>query len=298
MAVSSSKTWMLLLSLSLLSACTPESKTLNATEVCDVSGDNFSIVGGKQLAPGNDLSSSTVLILDVNLSDETSICTGTLIADNIVLTAAHCKPSAFSTSVVVFSNSIPCATAQNVADVGRKVVAYTKHPSYRTRDNSSTYDLLLLKLEDKAPAGFYPRKLPQQDPQHLSTQNVVMAGYGITSEKSKDSGVLRYTTADATRLSRNSVTYTGYYGRKTESLSKTWALDQTQNNGVCSGDSGGPLYMKTPDGLVLIGVTSRGVDPNAADTDDQGRVCHGFTLFTDVFSHLGWIHEEMRNLQR
>lgn len=288
----------LLLCLSLLSACggSGGGSDLKAEPAnCEVSGQSFGIVNGHTLASGNELSSSTVMVIHVNYKDETSICTGTLIDQNKVLTAAHCISAYGGKTAIAFTNNVTCVTSAPKRTL--RVITNSAVPeeySYwnKTSFNNASTDLAVLKFSGDIPEGYKIRTLPEKTYSVAATDRLVMTGYGTTTEKSEDSGTLRFTSTPTSNILGNSF-YLALAG-KTVTVPKTIIVEQTRT-GVCTGDSGGPLYNKVGSELSLIGITSMGVD-NLTTDENKARVCHGVALFTDVREHLDWIQQQIREL--
>lgn len=272
-----------------LVACSDNSsKSLSDNLVCtdEVSG----IVNGHIAQRSDDLSSSTVLLLSENQDKEVSVCTGTLIDRDMVLTAAHC---AATKMYVTFVRNIGCLSKMEhipIRAVKRSIIRKTELPKGL---GLASEDLLVVRFEGSTPEGFYPRSLPSKDLQISGTENLLMAGYGRTSENGDDTGVLRFTETSAKNLL--SSIYLPHT-RQNVTVDKTWMLDQ-RSTGVCLGDSGGPLYLQTSRGLILIGITSLGVDNTSANSNGE-KTCQGVALFTDVRAHLDWIQQSMVALRR
>lgn len=285
----------------ILAACNGgSSKSLNddvkvEPQSCEVSGSGFGIVGGMTLESGNALSSSTVLIITVDYKDQTSICTGTLIAKDKVLTAAHCTNQYGGKSAIAFSNNVKC-----VSDAPKRTLRLVEkqavHPNYRYSgdaiENSSS-DIAVLKFAGDLPAGYQVRNLPSSTYRINPADGLVMTGYGKTDEDASDSsGILRFTRAGGNRLSKS---YYSAEKKMTVNLSGVHVLEQNYN-GVCSGDSGGPLYTYANGQLTLIGIVSAGIDNNATRYTYKPRVCHGVSVFADVLSQLSWIERQRDSL--
>ncbi|MBO9667416.1 MAG: trypsin-like serine protease, partial [Bdellovibrio sp.] len=67
-----------------------------------------------------------------------------------------------------------------------------------------------------------------------------------------------------------------------------------QETGVCSGDSGGPLFAKVNDKVTMIGVTSMVMDNSDAA---EKRSCHGISLFVDLRAQLKWVQDTIAELE-
>lgn len=287
----------LALTLSVLTACSGGSggsKDLSEPANCELSGQSFGIVGGNALGSGNELSASTVLIIHIDSDKKTSICTGTLVDSDKVLTAAHCI-SAYGAgkTAIAFTNNVGCVeqAPKRTLRLVTKTAVHPDYSYYNGETNNANYDLAVLKFTGGMADGYKVRSLPSKNFSLAANDLLVMSGYGVTTEDGGDSGTLRFTTAKQDRM-MNQVYVKGR--DKTLSFPTAMIVDQP-DNGVCSGDSGGPLYAKTDAGLTLIGIASMGVDHRATKTSEV-RVCHGVSLFTNVRDHLDWIKKQLRFL--
>ncbi|WP_374028869.1 trypsin-like serine protease [Bdellovibrio bacteriovorus] len=289
------KNSVLLLALSVLSACSGSDggKELKAEPAsCEVTGSSFGIVGGEILGSNNPLSESTVFVIHKDIEGKTGICTGTLIDDDKVLTAAHCTTPG-GRSQIAFTNNASCTIAAPKR-TRRAVVDEAVHPDYtyfnKTLLNAGR-DLAIMKFSGGIPEGYKVRALPSETYQASKDDQLVMSGYGVTSETAEDSGVLRFTTAPASRVVSN---FYMAIVKTTVTVPGTIAVQQP-SNGVCSGDSGGPLYVHDGRDLTLVGITSMGLDVTATKEKDM-RICHGVSLFTDLKPHLPWIKKQIESL--
>lgn len=284
----------LLLSTLLLSACAPKTSGTELTADCEKVGDNFTgIIGGRGLGAGNDLSSSTVLVKHTKSDGSILTCTGTILSDSTVLTAAHCTSMFGKSTSVAFTNNTYCAFA--AADHLSRPVTETKtHYNYKVGTSSISnagYDLALMKFSGGLPKGFKARDLPKQSFQPVAGEKLVIAGYGWTDEYGLSSGDLQYKHMNTEKIVSS---FHMALVNRTLQVNKAVMVEQYEG-GVCSGDSGGPLYVQTEKGLVLIGITSMGVDNRTKNVDSK-RPCMGISLFTDVRQHLDWIYETSKAL--
>lgn len=294
------RTLSLLLTLPLLAACSASNNpsaelknTYSEPGNCEVSGKSFGIVGGDILGAGNDLSSSTVMIIHIKRNDEVITCTGTLIDSNKVLSAAHCITADGKGTAIAFTNSATCLT-QAPKRTLRRVTATAVHPEYtyeKTTLNNASKDLAVLKFSGDMAPGYKARELPSSSFQVLPNDTLVMTGYGNTVENAEDAGTLRFTTVPATRL-RDEFYFA--LAKQRVSVSGAWTVEQGPQ-GVCTGDSGGPLYVQNGGRLTLIGVTSMGIDHKTTG-EGKARTCHGVALFTDLRGQLDWIFQQKQSL--
>lgn len=246
------------------------------------------IVGGQLVPDSSGLAKHTVAIYD---SSNASTCTGTLIAPDVVITAAHCLIRPIDGLTVIFGTD-SVATLSN-ADLTRKVIAKKISPEFSTSEYG---DIGLIKLAASAPAGYTPapyatsattpdgvgmstyplEKLAAKE--HVSftmERPLILAGYGFFSQETikVDRNDPRLQPAiDAGMGGCNDyktvcrITIVGH-DKKLRATAVTMMqmnpyvliLDETHGKGTCYGDSGGPAFVVDEHKqLVLVGVNSGG----------------------------------------
>jgi secreted trypsin-like serine protease len=194
----------------------------------------------------------------VSIQGPGGYCTGTLIAPNVVLTAAHCQCGNVNKTVAIGVN---LQTPDQVISVVRGIAMNDCTDSLRGKD------VALLFLE-KAPTNVPPRVLAKAA-SITNIVDVVAVGFGLTEHGT--SGIKLMTdipvASSACNGSADGIDDVTHYGCAKDA--ELVAGMQNLNKDTCKGDSGGPIYIKTGAGEYLVGATSRGIQ-GAAECGDGG----------------------------
>lgn len=217
-----------------------------------------SIINGEIVAADNELGHSTVGLLIQFKGTWYQACTGSIIAPNMIMTAAHCVTYANikrDNIVINFSlNTVQNEVqgdpyAPHIKDVRVTfntidVVDIEIHEKYT---GSVDYDIAIIRLKQNIPtthkvAEFLPASLVDAKAHKLTidgeTKDVTLLGFGLINENTQESSsVLRKTTVPARFEGTTLVT------------------DQTHGTGACNGDSGGPAFVQIDQKNYLVGVT-------------------------------------------
>ncbi len=201
-----------------------------------------------------------------------NLCTGTAIARDLVLTAAHCVAPA-STYRVLLAREGPALSIGSIVVHPRfDAAAYAK--------SRATADLALLKLAEPLPARIAPAPVGPGLPTARGDR-LVIAGFGV-ADPSRESGVGVARSA--------SLVATGQPGSLQIRLVDPSTRNERAGLGACTGDSGGPAFSDGGGRLSLIGVVSWSTGPG------NSAGCGGLTGVTPLTLHRSWIADTARKL--
>lgn len=267
------------------------------------------IINGNEVLANAPINSSIVGIYNTK---ERSICTGSLIANNVVLTAAHCVTKNTQALKIIFSTDIDDAINIREQDVYqeqvRAVLAVKFGPTWDPKDETKeedTGDIALIKFKGALPNHYKPATF-LTDPKLLKKdQEVVLAGYGVSQVDLETIDPKNYKRIDQA-IEFGDVVCSGdrknNYGtcfevttsgdgllRMTKapimSLSETEVRLNEKKAGTCSGDSGGPAYIEIQGEYYLFGITSRG-----------SELCNEVGVYTNALYYLPWIRTSLTTL--
>ena len=201
-----------------------------------------------------------------------NFCTGALIAQRLVLTAAHCVQ--------------PGATYK-IAEYGadrqpqlRDVINVATHPQFSMQAmlaHRATADVALLQLTSRAKEGIAVLGTPQLP--IVPGTKFTIAGIGVTVRGQGNTG-------GTVRIA--GLVATGRPGSLQIRLVDPVGQGARDGLGACTGDSGGPVFEDRQGGSVIVGVVSWSTGPNNA------AGCGGLTGVTPLTLYRDWIVQTAR----
>jgi len=234
-------------------------------------------------------------------------CSGTLIRQNVVLTAAHCvcysydesKNYASGRECVHGTETRAPASLMNASNwrvffqhVGmREVRSVVVNEGYRFDGKAVRDDLALLVLKQSATEIIPPDLPPASSPAMPWTSGRIV-GYGFSSADDPAAAVLKQLVQPGIKAHGKVASGSCQGLPYLDPASSLCSLFSDTTNGsvstVCGGDSGGPLWQSDANGST-IGVTS-----GRSDSDCRVKGTIGFQMATSFREHRMWIDERLK----
>jgi secreted trypsin-like serine protease len=255
-----------LLMMLMTTACAPKGDSSKGSEA------SVGILGGQDVQANDPVASTTIALYDETSG---SLCSGSLIADDTVLTAAHCVDPSSKELYVAFTKNISDKANLKKSEMVRATL-FQRHALYDPNQNEglNTHDLAIVHFEGGLPIGYRTTTLSANVSSiQQKDAELIAAGYGVSNGFfNTGSGVLRKAKLLFRQLHSQTEFRTGQDAQ-----------------GVCSGDSGGPLYQLLSGQLIQVGVASR--------VASKFLTCRDYAVYTRVDSYKDWIAETTTKLR-
>jgi secreted trypsin-like serine protease len=200
---------------------------------------------------------SIVPILTKDGSTLRQSCTGTIVSNVLILTAAHCVIDTPRYNIVVGSPGSTIAQILNRTAEVREVVVVGYHSSYLVEREGryGTNDIAILRIAQPF-SQYRPAKIPTtQTAKQVLTGEMVILGYGVDQNYNSPG---RLMAGQARDYSSEGSRITPSFNPETQVAAGYYREADRVFVGACSGDSGGALMGTINGEAVVIGVTSYG----------------------------------------
>jgi len=221
------------------------------------------IIGGQDVAPGAYPATGALV------RGRSYRCTATLIAPDVILTAAHCLDG---DGWGDFGFTLDAELKVDITNVVPALI-YHQHPNFQSEASEDftrigqRNDIGIVILEE--PILDVPFEQLDTDEEYASLQTgdeLLLCGYGRNSWSSQLTAGLK----------REATIYVD--------LATSWELQSVRENPQpCKGDSGGPVFIQTPNGRRITGLVSRAAG--------ESRMCDTGAIYTRVSTYVDWIED-------
>lgn len=222
----------------------------------------LAVIGGN---PAPDLARHTVMVL----SKKGAICSGAILSQNTVLTAAHCVHDGSEYAIHYRTQS-----GEPVLLSPNKIITHPDYVPDAITKRIRSIDLAILQVNEPLPAIFQPVELSKE--LMRANEIALIGGYGLTNEKNRSSNGQFFSTP---------LKVIEPYG---PSKILIWLKGDpippgNLNRGGCHGDSGGPIFS----GNKLVAITTWTTGPKGFD-------CGDLTQGALVAPQINWITKNIR----
>jgi hypothetical protein len=206
-------------------------------------------------------------------------CSGTLIARDVVLTAAHCLNVGTSQISILYTKKVG---SQQKMLPGPIVKSYLVHPRYNASNLVNDIGLIFLHK----PINDIPiSKLSKQNAELLKAdKSLYIMGWG-EDQNGLAPEIFAYYAILEDYTSKASKYFKKNFNNETMIAAGKYRSDERLFTGGCSGDSGGPLLSFSAKSFYVVGVTSYGVE----DCNENVP-----TVFTRVAYYSDWICSNLK----
>lgn len=240
------------------------------------STSDLSVVRGREVAPSSPAARSVVALVQ----GDRPFCTGTLIAKDTILSAAHCVEGERADQIKILFG-------RKFGDANATVLPVKSIHMFREEGAFffPNHDVAILKLSVDAPANYEPAEI-LRDPASLKADEtkVLIAGYGLTKTSCRDA------SCSGSLLEADMLFRQYHDSAQMMSLLVFEGKADEGFGGSCNGDSGGPAYAEINGRWYLIGLTN-GVNgivtPEAMRNSDHCE--NGWDIYTFAGDYLPWI---------
>ncbi|KAL7025311.1 hypothetical protein ACKWTF_013446 [Chironomus riparius] len=211
------------------------------------------------------------------------VCGGSLISDQFVLSAAHCRIFDGKASSIVRLGVLNLKVKeQSSYEIDIAIESFISHENYDP--NRKKNDIAVIKLVNKVSLSKFIRPACLMTPDNqVNVDKAVVTGWGLTQAFT---GLTSDILQKAKLKIKDISTCRNYLDNENVDSSQICAGDKTRD--TCSGDSGGPLQIISPKNKcvnIIVGITSFG--------SQYCGVENSVAVYTKVAAYLTWIEQKV-----
>lgn len=262
-----------------------------------------SILMGNSVDPKDPIAERTVLIAQnfeylKNEIQYFGLCSGVILNSTTILTAAHCIND-FKNSRVVTTNNAHSKNiqAQQIYQV-KNVVIHENYLNPKYKKNNITYDIAILQLDRKIINMDYDSGylISASTTQYLRNTNWPflhphIAGFGKnrTTESMNDSESALQPINGILEKAKVQISEEQYQN-------SAIIIDQKEKAGACTGDSGGPLFVRREERLYLQGIAVAVVTSQNEPSSINNNACNNQSYYLNLDFYKEWISQALTQL--
>jgi len=241
---------------------------------------SYGIIIRHDVAPGGYAlrASDFSQVFYLELQGQRKVCGATLISNRWALTAAHCVSETSLGSVIERGDEFQV----EIANVPRSIDRVMLHPEF-TSLKTPEVDLALLRFVQEVN---YPKPIPVNTEVDELGEIVTLVGWGYfglgTTGRQYDDGTKRQAKNRITQVDQRMFSF---FDDPRQLNNAALPLEGT----LSLGDSGGPAFLKTSEGLILAGVSVGQIEGPDFSEETQGQY-GSVAVYERVSLHIDWIN--------
>lgn len=207
------------------------------------------------------------------------VCSGVLVAKNLVVTAAHCLKSKVIDltdlnrvkSYIHFTKNSLATPSSHI----RNIQEIKIHPLYDLNESINLYDIAWIRFSGEIPVGYKPAPVLNDMSPLISGATLIYTGHGLRENWEADLLLKSYGSYEV-------------HPDVTDSLPGIFISHvKTNGNGPCSGDSGGPAFTQINNRWYVIGV----LNGHHAYLGASTKCGQGYLLHNSIPHFSPWIEQ-------